>query len=181
MKHVMIDIETLGTKPGSIILSIGAVAFDLDTGATDITFYREIDPNSSQDAGMKLDFDTVKWWITKSAKAQQAIINNKGNKLTNVLIDFSTWLHYVDEEIYLWGNSARFDLGLIQGAYEVLGMPIPWNHYNELDVRTIVYFGREIKQRMPFSGVKHNALDDCFHQIKYVCEIYRQKIRNTTL
>ena len=30
MEHIMIDIETLGTKPGSIILSIAAVKFDID-------------------------------------------------------------------------------------------------------------------------------------------------------
>ena len=28
MNRVMIDLETLGTKPGSVILSIGAVRFD---------------------------------------------------------------------------------------------------------------------------------------------------------
>lgn len=29
MRDIMIDIETLGTKPGSVIASIGAVAFDV--------------------------------------------------------------------------------------------------------------------------------------------------------
>ena len=175
----MIDIETLGTKPGSIILSIGAVEFDIKTGNTDLYFHEQIDPISSQKEGMKLDFETVIWWLKKDKEAQKVIEENAGNNLRTVLMKFDSWLNdYCEKGVYLWGNSARFDLGLLQAAYEILDMETPWSHYNELDVRTIVSFGREIKENMPFEGVKHNALDDCYHQIKYVSEIYKQKIKS---
>jgi len=178
MKHIMIDIETMGTKPGAIILSVAAVEFDLSTGKTGLVFHQTIDPESSQKAGMKLDFDTVVWWIKQGKEAQKVIVENTGNKLEKVLTKLADWIKdYCDENVYVWGNSARFDLGLLQAAYEVFEMDIPWNHYNELDVRTIASFGREIKDNMAFEGVKHNPLDDCYHQIKYCSEIYKQKIK----
>jgi len=51
-------------------------------------------------------------------------------------------------------------------------------HYNDRDVRTIVDLGRALlgfdpKKDMPFTGERHNALDDAIHQAKYVSAIYQ--------
>ena len=43
-RHCMIDIESLGVVPGSIVLSIGAVMFNpYEEGAVGATFYGVID------------------------------------------------------------------------------------------------------------------------------------------
>ena len=43
MKHIMIDLETLGTVADAAIMSIGAVRFDLDSDKIDDTgFYASI-------------------------------------------------------------------------------------------------------------------------------------------
>ena len=42
MKHIMIDLETMGNKSYSAIVSIGAVKFDIKTGETGETFYRNV-------------------------------------------------------------------------------------------------------------------------------------------
>jgi DNA polymerase III epsilon subunit-like protein len=34
MQHIMIDLETLSTRPDAAILSIGAVFFDIETSST---------------------------------------------------------------------------------------------------------------------------------------------------
>jgi hypothetical protein len=49
VKNVMIDIETLGTRPGSVILSIGACRFGADGIGEE--FYRAIDVLDSLMAG----------------------------------------------------------------------------------------------------------------------------------
>lgn len=54
---IMVDIETLGRKPGCVILSIGCVAFDGKE------FYVNIDPFKMKDEGVfHVDPDTSKWW-----------------------------------------------------------------------------------------------------------------------
>lgn len=65
------------------------------------------------------------------------------------------------------GNSARFDLGLLENAYDKAMLSIPWKFYQERCVRTLVSFNPEIKNNLEFTGTAHNALADCYHQIKY--------------
>ena len=67
----MLDIEALGSKPGSVILSIGAVKFA--GGKILHEFYRRIDPQSCIDAGLKIDVDTVMWWMKQSKEARDAL------------------------------------------------------------------------------------------------------------
>lgn len=56
MKHIMLDIETMGNQSYSSILSIGAVKFDLNTGETGDEFYTTIDLKSCLDLGLKNKF-----------------------------------------------------------------------------------------------------------------------------
>ena len=71
MKHVMIDLETLGTKADSVIISIGAVKFDLDSEQMDDNgFYASVSIDSNLERGRKIDEDTLLWWLQQSTDAQ---------------------------------------------------------------------------------------------------------------
>lgn len=170
MKHVMIDIETLGTKSNSVILSLGAVVFDLKTGKTYNTFYKKISIQSCLDLNMVVEESTFNWWMNQDSQAKRDAFNNKGLDLKDVLCDFSDWIDWSDMEV--WGNSNRFDLGIIENAYTKVGKKIPWRFYNERDCRTLVSFNPLLKDYDNFKGTKHNALDDCFFQIGYCSKIY---------
>jgi hypothetical protein len=171
--NLMIDIETLGTKPGSVILSIAAVEFDLTTGKIGAIFHQNIDIDSCIEAGLKMQKDTIIWWLNQSKEAQLKVTQHTGNPLRNVLRSFIQWCNdYNFSTIKVWGNSARFDLGILESAFDAFKMPLPWKHYNECDVRTLVMFAPEIKEETEFEGVKHTPVDDCKHQIKYCSAIY---------
>ncbi len=171
----MIDIETLGTQPGAVILSIAAVEFDLKTGETGSIFHQDIDIESSVKQGLKIDASTVIWWLKQDKEAQKKITELHRNRLKNVLRAFGVWLRdWFPADVKLWGNSARFDLGLLEAAYNSCDMQLPWNHFNECDVRTLVMFAPEIKKETEFVGIKHYPIDDCKHQIKYCSKIYQK-------
>lgn len=173
MNHLMIDIETLGNKPGAVILSIGAVEFDLKTGKIGAIFHQNIDIDSCIELGLKMDKSTVLWWLNQSKEAQETITQHTGNAVRNVLRSFIHFCNdYNFQNLKVWGNSARFDLGILQGAFDACNLPMPWQYYNECDVRTLVMFAPEIKEAMIFEGIKHYPIDDCKHQIKYCSEIY---------
>lgn len=175
MNDLMIDIETLGNKPGSVILSIAAVEFDIKTGQIGSIFHQNIDIDSCIELGLKMDKSTIIWWLNQPKEAQQTITQHTGNPLKNVLRYFIQWLNdYNLQNLKVWGNSARFDLGILAHALEVCKMPISWHHYNECDVRTLVMFAPEIKENMEFKGIKHYPIDDCKHQIKYCSAIYQK-------
>lgn len=51
MKHVMLDLETMGSGPRAAIVAIGACCFEPETGRIGETFYQAIDLESSVDLG----------------------------------------------------------------------------------------------------------------------------------
>lgn len=171
-KHVMIDIETFGTKPTAPILSIAAQPFSFDSDpavALPTPFYMKADINSCLDAGCRLELDTVKWWMKRSKEEQKHVTEHDGLPLEIVLLKLQDYLwKYDQKDLCVWGNSARFDFGILENAFDSFNMALPWLHYNELDVRTIVAFNPEIKRKEKFEGVKHDPVYDCLHQIKYV-------------
>ena len=170
MNNIMIDIETLGTQPGSVLLSISAIRFDIETGQYSDTFYEKISLNDCLKKGLKIDGDTLKWW----AKQDKNVFIDQlsgGEKLSKVLGSLSKFITKMD---YVWGNSNRFDLGHIEFCYQLLNQSIPWRFSKERDVRTLVSFAPYIKEEMEFKGDKHNPIDDCKHQIRYCYEIWKK-------
>jgi len=171
MDNIMVDIETLGNKSNSVILSIAAVYFDLQTGKTGKEFTTNIDIQSCLDAGLKIDADTVKWWLSQNEQAREKILCNDAPLLIAGLKNFGRFLN---SDAFVWGNSARFDLGILENAYQAFNINIPWKWHREMDVRTLALLYPKTKSSIDFIGLKHYPIDDCKHQIKYLCEIYNQ-------
>lgn len=177
MKHIMLDLETLGTRSNSVIAVIAAVYFDPETGETGKEFYRRINIQSCLDYGLEIDLKTLKWWFQQSFRARKEVFNQEDRiHIQPALRELYYFIKTTDDAI-LWGNSARFDLGILENAYYKIENGVPWKHWNERDVRTLSSFAPEIKENTIREGTHHNALDDCYHQIKYCSAIY-QKIIN---
>ena len=162
--HLMLDLETMGTKSNSAIISIGAVEFNIQTGETGRNFYRNISLQSCIDIGLQMDADTIMWWMRQSDNARNSLIEIPPFSIQQALIDFK---EFCNKDYQIWGNSARFDLGLLENAYDKIRIPIPWKFNQERCLRTLTSFNPEIKCNIEFKGTAHNALEDCYHQIKY--------------
>lgn len=67
--HVMLDLETYGTRPNSVILAIGAVAFNPSSPKLGPEFYSVINYKSSLTAGLLADLATIEWWSRQGAEA----------------------------------------------------------------------------------------------------------------
>ena len=172
-KDIMIDIETLGNKPGAVILSIAAVYFNLETGETGEVFNRNIDLQSCLNFGLTIDSETFYWWMEQEKEAQLSFTKNRRD-LDEVLILLR---NFIKPECAVWGNSNRFDLSLLEAAYNAIGDKVlPWSHRNERDVRTLASLKPEIKKQIEETwkgGVNHTALSDCYKQINYCSAIYK--------
>jgi len=179
MNNLMIDLETLGNKSGCVITSIAAVEFDLYSGLTGREFYKTISIDSCLKTGLFIQEDTLKWWFDQDKEAQLGMFKDTSS-LQNVLHDFRTFITSLGtKDLQVWGNSNRFDLGILAQAYYVNGdKEIPWKYTLERDVRTLVMFVPKIKAAEQFIGVKHNPIDDCKHQISYCSKIYSLLMEN---
>lgn len=171
--HLMLDLETMGNKSQSAIISIGAVEFSIETGETGREFHERISLQSSIDAGLIVNGSTVMWWLMQNEAARKEI-TKPGDGLKNVLEKLRSFMGCLGD-FQIWGNGVRFDIGILEDAYVALGYEtMPWNFRNERDVRTLVSFAPSIKEQFPFTGVEHNPIDDCKYQIKYCSEIWKK-------
>jgi len=169
-EHIMLDIETMGTSVESAIISIAAVEFNIETGEVGDKFYKNITLRSCMESGLKVDANTIMWWMKQSDEARKKLDEDTQIHLFSAL---STLAIFLDQNYYVWGNSARFDLGILENAYLKTNREIPWNFRLERDVRTLVGLHPYYRDNEPFTGVKHNAIDDCLHQIKYCSKTWR--------
>jgi len=173
----MVDLETMGNHSNSCIISIGALEFNLDTGETGREFYQNVDLQSCLNAGFTVDASTIYWWLQQSTAARLSLFNKESSDIDTVLHLFNM---FTNSDEIIWGNSARFDLGILENAYAKTGIDKHWNYYNERDVRTLVMFAPEIKQNYPRTSIAHNALADCYHQVGY-CSAIWQAIQQSKL
>lgn len=162
-QHVMVDLETLGNNNNSVILSIGAVAFDLreDEEFTN-TFYAVVDPQSCIDVGLKMDVSTIMWWMQQSDDARKAL-DKKGDPLLGILSKFSDWY---PKGAKFWGNGATFDNVILSNAYTACKMQKPWRYSDDRCYRTVKALYPDVKVERV--GIHHNAVDDAITQAKHL-------------
>ena len=173
MNHVMIDLETLGTKQSSAFISIGACQFNPNSGEIGETFYANIDWDDALRSRAATG-STLKWWLRQSKEAIDRVCA-PGKPLKEVLGAFGKWFRKDGVERCPWGSGACFDIGMLENAYEQLFGVTPWNHWAVRDVRTIVDLAAGIVSRdsVPFEGTQHDALADAVHQAKYVSAMWK--------
>ena len=163
--RVMIDLETLGTSPGSALVALGAVKFG--EGRIHSEFYERIDLQSCLGLGLRMDAATVLWWL-KQADGPRLEITRPGAHLCEVLAKFKEWL--ADERAEVWGNGATFDNVLLSAAYEAAGMKQPWRYSGDRCYRTMAGMHPEVI--MMRGGTHHNALDDARDQARHLMAIF---------
>jgi hypothetical protein len=169
--HVMIDLETWGTLPGSALRSIGAVTFSPYGDAHEEKFfYANIDRASCEAAGLTVDPQTVEWWSRQSIDAQLRLERNL-HPLRSIVHEFALWWQSVSGT-YVWSNGANFDEVLWRVAAERVDHGTPWKYWNVRDTRTCWHLARLNPKAVPFEGVQHDAIADARHQAKCVVQAY---------
>lgn len=158
--HVMIDLETLGTAPNSVILSIGAVSFDA-SGIRD-EFYCVVNTDSCLDHGLVIEPRTLEWWSAQDEEAAKVLSEAMHGGLAlpialNALASAFDW-----ENTLVWCNGLAFDLPMLDTAYRACGSMVPWAYYNTRDYRTLRYeLDSATRNRLDVEPkIAHHALED---------------------
>ena len=175
MKHVMLDIETLGRKAGCPVLSIGAVVFDPYNPAPSPSAYHiglhvKLNLFDSLLNGFEVDQETLKWWKEQDPVAQfQA--QSDAREVLSALEDLENFFHQISEdkdEIQVWCQGANFDFPILAEYYDRLKIPTPWQFWMVRDTRTVYEICGFDPKSMARVNIYHNALDDAVHQVKCV-------------
>lgn len=169
MKHCMVDNETLDTTATAVIISIGAVKFDLDSNDLDNDgFYASISINDQLAMGRTISESTLVWWMGQEKAAQQVFVEPK-QSLESALVSLSDWLSH--NKRFMWSNGADFDLPMLAHAYASYGMTVPWEFWNSRCVRTYRSLpgAKSVPKVEPL--VAHNALHDAVAQARHMQRI----------
>ena len=169
--HIMIDIETMGTRPTAPIVSFGAVAFDAD--GIHKKFYRVVDLDSAVAAGAVIESGTVMWWLAQSDDARAALTNDITEPLSDVLVAFHEFVSALPggpgAVRGVWGNGATFDNVLVAEAYKRLDMLVPWPFWKDRCYRTVKNMFPAVE--LIREGTHHHALADAETQALHLIEI----------
>lgn len=172
MNDVMVDLEALGTSADAVIMSIGAVKFNLQTGEVDNEgFYQSVSVESNHALGRRVSEDTLIWWMKQAAVAQQVFFEPKVT-LETALVEFSDWVS--TDKALIWSNGADFDIAMLAHAYTQLSIEVPWKFWNARCVRTFKNLPGAKDISFESAGVKHNALGDALNQARQVIAIHQE-------
>lgn len=173
MQHVMIDMETLGTEADAVILSIGAVKFDLDSDRIDdAALYASLSIESNLEAKRHLSEQTLLWHLKQPLEVQ-AVFHEPKQTLRSALEDLSAWWSGSQHSKFVWSNGADFDIAILAHAYRQQRMETPWEFYDSRCVRTYKNIPGMKGIRID-NALKHNALADAVSQAKLVQAIQRK-------
>jgi hypothetical protein len=171
MSDIMLDLETLGTRPGCVILTLGAVKFDpysLKEPGPGIYFRVDVDEQTA--LGREVQEDTLNWWISQADDIrEEALGESERVSLDTLYRDLNRFLVGANN---IWAQGPLFDFAILENLYRQMGWPTPWQYWQIRDSRTL--FGVHGDPRVKGKAGLHNALEDCVSQATAVQQVYNK-------
>lgn len=169
---IHVDIETLGTRPDSVVLSIGA-AFRHPQTKELITYHQAIEPSQPD---RHIDADTLAWWMEPAQEAAGAALRGADKLPLGVTLhQFTQWLeeHVPERECrVVWGNGSDFDNAILTHAYRTHEQAVPWDFWNNQSLRTLKLVESRLCARLKRNtasrvrpGMAHSAVEDAKAQL----------------
>lgn len=175
--HIMIDLETEGTRAGCAIRQIGAASFNPHTGEVGRTFEMNLDL-LEQYLKLRLETDpeTIVWLNALPADIQEAMTRDPQpvGEVIIALIRAFDWEH---PDMRLWCHGATFDEPILRELIVRFGIEtdlkklVPWKYTQVRDTRTFFELTGVKVQRDPLKA--HTGLEDCLKQIEAVAQAYQ--------
>ena len=168
---VMLDLETLGTQPGCVILTLGAVKFnpykiDQEPGPG---LYIRPDVDEQIARGREVQDDTLEWWTRQNEEVREEALGTEGRvPVEQMYRELNRFLVGVDN---IWAQGPVFDIAILENLYKQYGWPTPWQFWQISDSRTLFKVHGDPRKK---GDLLHNALADCVSQAEAVQTIYHR-------
>lgn len=179
--HIVLDLETMGTKQDAAIIEIGMVIFNhtgLDGTANVLEQWSSaIRLESSMKYGGTADAGTITWWMDPDRSeardtllvGSQMSLPSALNVVATKILDYSR----LEPKPLIWGNGVNFDNAILKSAYERLDVKVPWGFRQDADFRTLKLLYKDAVPEPAFVGTPHIALDDARHEAVWLSQILK--------
>lgn len=134
--HIMVDIETLGTRPGAVVISAAFVRC-----IDEANFVLNLSVPDQTALGMEIDPATQQWWSEQEAKCPGiwARVTENPVPIATALPYISHWIQWAaggSSDWLIWCHGATFDCPLLDELYRRAGIPSPWRFWQVQCTRT---------------------------------------------
>lgn len=123
--HIMCDLETIGKRPGCVVLAAAFVRFSDEAQCT-----LNLSIPDQQALGLEIDPETQAWWQDQEAKhpGAWATATENPQPLNVALPYFLEWIRWAapDGDFLLWCHGATFDGPILGEVYRRAGIECPW-------------------------------------------------------
>lgn len=161
MLDLMVDIETAGTTPDALILTIAAQQFDpLGKGYFGEDFYARVSIDSQPDRAV--EDGTIEWWATQPPEVKDEAFAPEGRISLAEALEGLHKIAWHSNRVWMQGPS--FDATILEHAYKIDGRLPPWEFWKLRDSRTLTSLAPSLRK----PPVSHHALEDCRGQIALV-------------
>jgi hypothetical protein len=172
MADIMLDLESLGTRPDCAILTLGAVKFnpyDIQSEPGPGLYFR-IDVDEQLSLGREVQEDTLEWWMRQSEDVREEALGESNRvSLTEMYQQLNRFLVGAGN---IWCQGPAFDIVILENLYRQLGLPCPWQFWQIRDSRTLLSTHGDPRDKNK-AGL-HNALEDAVSQAQAVQTVFEQ-------
>jgi len=171
MTAVMLDLETLGTRPDCVIMTLGAVKFDpfnpdREPGPG---IYLRMDLEEQLALGRTVDDSTIEWWAQQDSRVRtEAWDGTDRSSIHELKRELNRFLVGVDD---IWSQGPVFDIAILEDLYRSQNWGFPWSFWQIRDSRTLFKVHGDPRQKGRDQA--HNALLDCVYQAQAVQQIFK--------
>lgn len=176
-RNAMIDLETFGLRRGNALRSIAVIPFDPFTGLIaerDWWFYQNVDFASQAAVGLTKDEGTVEWWNKPEQRLAQMLLEPNQETLTASLMYLDRYLRdRFEENPRMWARG-MMDQEVLEGAYDAIKRPLPYNYRSPRDTRgflDLVEYSLSF-DHPGFEGVPHFGPDDAYHECQLMIRLF---------
>lgn len=169
---VMLDLETLGTRPDTVIMTLGAVKFDpfdpeREPGPG---IYLRMDIEEQLTLGRTVDDSTIVWWAQQDPRVRaEAWEDGDRSSIQELKQELNRFLVGVGD---IWCQGPVFDIAILEDLYRSQKWGFPWYFWQISDSRTLFKVHGDPRQKGRDQA--HNALLDCVYQAQAVQSIYHK-------
>jgi 3' exoribonuclease, RNase T-like len=171
---LMVDIESTGSPDDMGVdtigcIQIGAVKFNADTQEVGPFFKRSLTlaPNRHWGEG------TRQFWMGPNKPVFDKIVAQMEDpqQVIRDFFAFGTAPDVAEGGARFWAKPTTFDYSIIHSYMRQYNLPIPWHFRQARDLNTYMAALAGSARHQPMDhiepvGTAHDALDDCFYQLK---------------
>lgn len=177
---IMVDNETLGVDPKSIVLQTAMVAFDLDDGLRlsdgfDLDLKYNLPVDAQQRMMRTIDMTTLSWWLKQSDEARNRVNTfeyGDTERLRKLLVAMNEFVAFRRQyciesggRFEIWSRGSM-DMNQLDSLFRWFNIRPEWKYNEVMDLRTAMNIHGVDNVEPRKDHIAHDCLSDCYYQIK---------------